>query len=108
MLKYIGKRIIGVIPTLIIVVTFVFFFVRLIPGDPARLVAGPQATLEDAIPFLLTFRIYIFTRRNISDTGSKYCLLYTSYAQSQYKQFLFSHPHIHNRSCNKPFPLDYY
>lgn len=47
MLKYIGKRIIGVIPTLIIVVTFVFFFVRLIPGDPARMVAGPQATLED-------------------------------------------------------------
>lgn len=47
MLKYIVKRIIGVIPTLIIVVTFVFFFVRMIPGDPARLVAGPQATLED-------------------------------------------------------------
>lgn len=47
MLKYILKRVIGVIPTLIIVITFVFFFVRLIPGDPARLVAGPQATLED-------------------------------------------------------------
>lgn len=47
MLKYIIKRIIGVIPTLIIVTTFVFFFVRLIPGEPARLVAGPQATLED-------------------------------------------------------------
>lgn len=47
MLKYIIKRIIGVIPTLIIVTTFAFFFVRLIPGDPARLVAGPQATLED-------------------------------------------------------------
>lgn len=47
MLKYIIKRVIGVIPTLIIVTTFVFFFVRLIPGDPARLVAGPQATLED-------------------------------------------------------------
>lgn len=46
-LKYIVKRVIGVIPTLIIVTTFVFFFVRLIPGDPARLVAGPQATLED-------------------------------------------------------------
>ena len=40
MLKYIIKRIIGVIPTLIIVTTFVFFFVRLIPGDPARLVAA--------------------------------------------------------------------
>ena len=35
------------IPTLIIVVTFVFFFVRLIPGDPARLAAGEQATLQD-------------------------------------------------------------
>lgn len=47
MLRYIAKRIIGVIPTLIIVITFVFFFVRMIPGDPARLVAGPQATIED-------------------------------------------------------------
>lgn len=47
MLRYIIKRIIGVIPTLILVVTFVFFFVRMIPGDPARLVAGPQATQED-------------------------------------------------------------
>lgn len=46
MLRYTLKRIIGVIPTLIIVVTFVFFFVRLIPGDPARLVAGEQATLD--------------------------------------------------------------
>lgn len=47
MLRYIVKRIIGVVPTLILVVTFVFFFVRMIPGDPARLVAGPQATQED-------------------------------------------------------------
>lgn len=31
---------------MIIVVTFVFFFVRMIPGDPARLVAGEQATLD--------------------------------------------------------------
>ena len=47
MLRYLVKRIMEVIPTLILVVTFVFFFVRLIPGDPAQLVAGPQATLED-------------------------------------------------------------
>lgn len=46
MLRYTLKRIVGVLPTLIIVVTFVFFFVRLIPGDPARLVAGEQATLD--------------------------------------------------------------
>ncbi len=30
-------------------------------------------------------------------------LSYACMPQSQYKQFLFSHPHIHNRSCNKPF-----
>ena len=30
-----------------IVVTIVFFFVRMIPGDPARMIAGEQATLED-------------------------------------------------------------
>lgn len=47
MLRYILKRILEIIPTLILVITFVFFFVRLIPGDPARLIAGPQATLED-------------------------------------------------------------
>ena len=47
MLRYTVKRVVGMIPTLIIVVTFVFFFVRLIPGDPARLVAGEQATLQD-------------------------------------------------------------
>ena len=46
MLRYTVKRIVGVIPTLIIVVTFVFCFVRMIPGDPARLVAGEQATLD--------------------------------------------------------------
>ena len=47
MLRYTIKCVLGMIPTLIIVVTFVFFFVRLIPGDPARLVAGEQATLQD-------------------------------------------------------------
>ena len=44
--KYILKRIVGTIPTLIIVVTFVFFFVRLIPGEQARLDAGEQASQD--------------------------------------------------------------
>ncbi|MEY8354222.1 ABC transporter permease subunit [Lachnospiraceae bacterium 54-53] len=47
MLKYTFRRVLGTIPTLIIVITFVFFFVRMIPGDPARLVAGEQATQQD-------------------------------------------------------------
>ena len=47
MLRYILKRIVAVIPTLLIISVFVFMFVRFIPGDPARRVAGADATLED-------------------------------------------------------------
>ncbi|AKU27136.1 Glutathione transport system permease protein GsiC [Geobacillus stearothermophilus] len=47
MLRYTAKRIIGLIPTLFLVSVFVFLFVHFIPGDPARLVAGPDATMED-------------------------------------------------------------
>ena len=34
-------------PVLLAVSIFVFGFVRLLPGDPARLVAGPDATPQD-------------------------------------------------------------
>lgn len=47
MLKFIVKRIVSMIPTLIIVSMVIFLFVRMIPGDPARLVAGPDATYAD-------------------------------------------------------------
>lgn len=47
MLKFIVKRILSMIPTLIIVSVVIFLFVRMIPGDPARLVAGPDATYAD-------------------------------------------------------------
>src|SRR4051795_6497694 len=46
MLQYIVKRLLGVLPTLLIVALFVFFFVHLLPGDPARLAAGMDATPE--------------------------------------------------------------
>ncbi|NLW41571.1 MAG: ABC transporter permease subunit [Tissierellia bacterium] len=47
MFRYVLKRLLAVIPTLILISIFVFSFVRLIPGDPARRVAGVDATLED-------------------------------------------------------------
>jgi len=47
MLRYIIKRILTIIPTIILVSIFVFMFVRMIPGDPVALVAGPDATMED-------------------------------------------------------------
>lgn len=43
MLRYFIKRLLGMIPTLIIVAICVFFFIHLLPGDPARLAAGPEA-----------------------------------------------------------------
>ncbi|KAB0872003.1 glutathione ABC transporter permease GsiC [Cronobacter muytjensii] len=46
MFSYIVKRLLGLIPTLLIVAVLVFLFVHLLPGDPARLVAGPEADAE--------------------------------------------------------------
>ena len=43
MFPYVLKRLMGLIPTLLIVAVVVFLFVHLLPGDPARLVAGPEA-----------------------------------------------------------------
>jgi len=46
MLQYTIKRLLGVLPTLVIVALLVFLFVHILPGDPARLAAGPDATPE--------------------------------------------------------------
>lgn len=46
MLNYVLKRLLGLIPTLLIVAVLVFLFVHLLPGDPARLIAGPEADAQ--------------------------------------------------------------
>jgi glutathione transport system permease protein len=43
MLSYFLKRLLGLIPTLLIVAVLVFLFVHMLPGDPARLAAGQDA-----------------------------------------------------------------
>jgi glutathione transport system permease protein len=43
MSSYFFKRLFGLLPTLLIVAVLVFLFVHMLPGDPARLAAGPQA-----------------------------------------------------------------
>ncbi len=47
MLKYISKRLLDLIPTIFIVATIVFFITRILPGDPASSMLGPQASAED-------------------------------------------------------------
>jgi len=43
MFNYFCKRLFGLLPTLVIVAVLVFWFVHLLPGDAARLAAGPEA-----------------------------------------------------------------
>ncbi|MGI4777768.1 MAG: glutathione ABC transporter permease GsiC [Janthinobacterium lividum] len=46
MTSYILKRLLGLLPTLLIVAVLVFLFVHMLPGDPARLAAGVDAGPE--------------------------------------------------------------
>lgn len=45
--KYLVRRVIQVIPTFVGALFFMFILVRVLPGDPARLIAGPEALEED-------------------------------------------------------------
>lgn len=45
--KYAVKRIAGAIPLLLVISFLVFMFIHLIPGDPARQIAGKDATIAD-------------------------------------------------------------
>ena len=46
MLHYIGKRLLHLIPVLLGMVFIVFLIIRAIPGDPAQVILGQQATEE--------------------------------------------------------------
>ena len=46
MTAYIARRLLGLLPTLLLVGFLVFMLVHLLPGDPARLAAGQDATPE--------------------------------------------------------------
>ncbi|MBM6682448.1 ABC transporter permease [Collinsella intestinalis] len=45
--KYIVKRVLSMIPLLFVVSVIVFMFIHLIPGDPARQIAGVDATIGE-------------------------------------------------------------
>ena len=68
MVKYSLKRILELIPTIFIVVFIVFVVTRVIPGDPAAVMLGPQASVE-AVEEL---------RESLGLNDNILCLLYTS------------------------------
>lgn len=45
--SFILKRLVNLIPTLLVVGIIVFIITRMIPGDPASVMLGPQASVED-------------------------------------------------------------
>lgn len=47
MLIYIARRLASMIPIVLVVAVVIFMFLHVIPGDPARIVAGPEATAQD-------------------------------------------------------------
>ena len=46
MLRYILNRILLIIPTLIVVIFLIFFILNIVPGDPARIILGQDASAE--------------------------------------------------------------
>jgi glutathione transport system permease protein len=46
-LIYIARRLASMIPIVLVVAVVIFMFLHVIPGDPARIVAGPEATAQD-------------------------------------------------------------
>ena len=45
-LVFVGKRVLFTVPQLLAVSVIVFFLIRLLPGDPTYILAGPYATPE--------------------------------------------------------------
>ena len=44
MLSYIFRRLLGVVPVMLVVGVFVFSLLHLAPGDPAAIIAGDNAS----------------------------------------------------------------
>jgi peptide/nickel transport system permease protein len=69
MWSYIGRRVLAVFPVLAIVAVLVFLMLRLTPGDPAAVIAGNSATLQEIVeirarlgldrPILAQFLIWV-------------------------------------------------
>lgn len=81
MAKYIIKRLLVVIPTLLFIVFVVFFILNVTPGDPGRIMLGPTATQEQVDmlneslgvnrPLLVRYGEYIWNALH-GDFGTSY------------------------------------
>ncbi len=82
MINYIGKRLLALIPVLLIIIFLVFGMQYLAPGNPALLQLGPSATEEEVYkwneeyhlndPFLVQFGKYVSGIVTKADFGKSY------------------------------------
>lgn len=49
MIRFIGKRVLGLIPTILGLILLIFLLSRIMPGDSVRLALGPEATQEQVV-----------------------------------------------------------
>ena len=66
MIKMILKRIFQLIPVLLITMSMTFVITRVLPGNPAVSILGPQATVEDIAKMEEEWDCTIRCRFNIS------------------------------------------
>ena len=82
MIKYILKRVLYLIPVMLLVTLIVFFLMSITKGDPARIVVGESASLEEVEamreqmglndPFLLRYARYVRDLFFHGDLGNSY------------------------------------
>ena len=82
MIKYVLKRLLFLIPIVLGIAFLIFTIMELTPGDPARLVLGPEATAEACEqwneehglndPFFTRFFNYIVDAVTKLDFGESY------------------------------------
>ena len=61
MRKFILKRLCTLIPVLIVVSILVFLMVHVMPGDPARIMAGDTATEQDVEKIRVAYQVPFLT-----------------------------------------------
>lgn len=82
MARYVTKRIMWMIPIVLAVTFIIFFIMELTPGNPATIILGPQATVEQVNelnsklgfdkPFLYRFAKYVYDIVVHQDMGNSY------------------------------------
>ena len=61
--RYIARRLLETIPLLLVISIFVFMFIHLLPGDPARQMAGLEAPPEEVAPSTARARLLSRVKR---------------------------------------------